>query len=1190
MGTPVEGLPSLEGQGAQQQQLGYDPRANGLARRTTDPPIDGSPAHHLSPQKRSEHPSRSPSDPGNGTFNPAPRDKPKRSGKICGKCGEGLTGQFVRALGDTYHLECFTCHDCGKIVASKFFPVPDKPPGQYPLCETDYFRRLDLICYECGQALRGSYITALDRKYHIEHFTCSVCPTVFGASDSYYEHEGDVFCHFHYSTKFAQRCNGCQTAILKQFVEIYRNGQNQHWHPECYMIHKYWNVRLHSTGQPIEANVAEEDATDQVRENVRKREEEIEAKVNWIWKTLSAFEEKSATCISDMLLHVSNGAYVDGVMAARKFIVHVELLFNAADDLNSQLIGGDPWKIQTGETARKGLTYSREAKLLCKKVVAFFALLTQSQGTGVRRLGVTQELLSLVTGLAHYLKLLIRICLQGALRLERETRNAGGITHFLSQVNSLDGRLEDEAERDQAIEFASLVPQSADNCTVCKNQIEDRCLRKDDMYVHGNCMTCKGCEKEFDVSKINDVTEFTWGHNPQGVFCPNCARTHPDAERGFQRVTKLMQYAHLLKIAHARLMVNLRSSGALPHTSDDPNLAGYDSSQGHRLGNNGSDLEPPHLQNDSRSKSFGGSSSVDPHAGSNATYEQTMTDIKRLRSQRLDKHLSSTMKRARTSRIIDGPDAIEPGGGEPQLRGGMQIVQERDVPSDADNATIGMNSLALDDIARMAAMEQQREQRPNAFRAGGSALLGQDQARLVNGHRREYSGGPKEMPNMGDGRPRTYFSELSPLEYFKIKHLAVLQLGLLLDEGQYNQGELLDLIETKRSTFWGKIGLGKAFKGDKAKGKKGGTSVEKPVSEKATFRQPLELLVEKYGAESTDGVGPGNLKVPVLLQDAVTAMRSMDMSIEGVFRKNGNLKALRELEEEVDARGVELVDLNTKNPVILANLLKRFLRLMPEPVLTLKLYRLFMTANDILDEEKRKKVLHLVCCLLPKPHRDTMEVLFCFLNWVSSFHTVDEETGNKMDIWNIATVMAPNILRESNDKEMKNVDQGAVKVVFDLIENNEEFCEVPEEIMELLHDDSSPELTTKEIMRQWEQRGRTTTQPHTAGSPRNPQGGPSSRKDQRNAPHITQADNNPQAWSGERSVRHVGGAPKPNHGQPNAHNTPPQAYDLSSPNVPYGQKPPGSTESHRTGSPHRHSYRPPPFQQKQTPLGTAGAG
>jgi len=318
-----------------------------------------------------------------------------------------------------------------------------------------------------------------------------------------------------------------------------------------------------------------------------------------------------------------------------------------------------------------------------------------------------------------------------------------------------------------------------------------------------------------------------------------------------------------------------------------------------------------------------------------------MTDIKRLRSTRLDKHLSQTMKRARQSRIIDGSETLGVGE-ESHVRGNMQIVQEREDP-DVDGATLAVNSLALDDIARMAALEQQREQRPNAFRAGGSALLGHDQPRLLNGHRRDFSEGHN---NNNEGRSRTYFSELSPLEYFKLKGFAVLQLGLLLDDNQYNQGELLDLIENKRTNFWGKIGFGKAFQKDKSKPKKGSNAaVEKPVSERATFRQPLELLVEKYGAESTDGVGPGTLRVPALLQDAVTAMRNMDMSVEGVFRKNGNLKALRELEEEIDAKGIEQVNFDSRNPVMLANLLKRFLRLMPEPVLTLKLYRLYMTAN-----------------------------------------------------------------------------------------------------------------------------------------------------------------------------------------------------------------------------------------------------
>lgn len=45
---------------------------------------------------------------------PRDRSKGRRKGsgqqRVCGKCGQQLTGQFVRALGDTYHLDCFTCY------------------------------------------------------------------------------------------------------------------------------------------------------------------------------------------------------------------------------------------------------------------------------------------------------------------------------------------------------------------------------------------------------------------------------------------------------------------------------------------------------------------------------------------------------------------------------------------------------------------------------------------------------------------------------------------------------------------------------------------------------------------------------------------------------------------------------------------------------------------------------------------------------------------------------------------------------------------------------------------------------------------------------------------------------------------------------------------------------------------------
>jgi hypothetical protein len=61
----------------------------------------------------------------------------------------------------------------------------------------------------------------------------------------------------------------------------------------------------------------------------------LETKVTRIWTLLSAFEESSAACISDMLLHVSNGAYIEGSLMAAKFIIHVEVLFEAIDELDA---------------------------------------------------------------------------------------------------------------------------------------------------------------------------------------------------------------------------------------------------------------------------------------------------------------------------------------------------------------------------------------------------------------------------------------------------------------------------------------------------------------------------------------------------------------------------------------------------------------------------------------------------------------------------------------------------------------------------------------------------------------------------------------------------------------------------------------------------------------------------------------
>jgi hypothetical protein len=68
------------------------------------------------------------------------------------------------------------------------------------------------------------------------------------------------------------------------------------------------------------------------------------------------------------------------------------------------------------------------------------------------------------------------------------------------------------------------------------------------------------------------------------------------------------------------------------------------------------------------------------------------------------------------------------------------------------------------------------------------------------------------------------------------------------------------------------------------------------------------------------------------------------MSVEGIFRKNGNIRRLKDLTDAID-RDPSSVDLTQDNAVQLAALLKKFLRELPEPLLTFKLHRLLVASQ-----------------------------------------------------------------------------------------------------------------------------------------------------------------------------------------------------------------------------------------------------
>ena len=362
---------------------------------------------------------------------------------------------------------------------------------------------------------------------------------------------------------------------------------------------------------------------------------------------------------------------------------------------------------------------------------------------------------------------------------------------------------------------------------------------------------------------------------------------------------------------------------------------------------------PPLLRADTRSKSYGGRSSADEQAQP-SSYENTLSDIRRLRSTRMDKHLSNAAtRRGRESQVLQGPGGVptgQPSGqGDGGDGGGFRVVQGKD-QSGQDVARMAFgaqDSIRLDDIPRLVAAEQAKEQRPNASKYARAGLgTVEPQPKLMQSHRRDTSGG-HELEKLGpEGhRQKRYFSELTALEYFIVRHVAVIALEPLL-EGHFNQEELVELIEERaKPTFWGKFG--KAFNKNKKEAK------GKDVAKKGVFGIPLDVLVERDGEECSDGVGPNPLKVPAIVQDAVAAMKTMDMSVEGVFRKNGNIRRLKEIESSMDAKGSsDVVNLNDENPVQVAALLKRFLRTLPDPVLTYKLHKLFITSQSKFNPSK----------------------------------------------------------------------------------------------------------------------------------------------------------------------------------------------------------------------------------------------
>lgn len=165
-----------------------------------------------------------------------------------------------------------------------------------------------------------------------------------------------------------------------------------------------WNVRLNklATGASASDTAILPDADSEVR-----KQQNVIEKVERILKVLSGFEESTAACISEMLVHFTNEEFRNGAIHAKRLVAHVELLLNTLQVIEDKL----------ANTSEPQLTAKpKEAKHLVKKIILFFSTLSEKHEKE-ESASATKGIIYLVTVLAHLLKITIRHALTGALKL-----------------------------------------------------------------------------------------------------------------------------------------------------------------------------------------------------------------------------------------------------------------------------------------------------------------------------------------------------------------------------------------------------------------------------------------------------------------------------------------------------------------------------------------------------------------------------------------------------------------------------------------------------------------------------------------------------------------------------------------------------------------------------------------------------
>eukprot|EP00027_Filamoeba_sp_ATCC50430_P016422 CAMPEP_0168573568 /NCGR_PEP_ID=MMETSP0413-20121227/18608_1 /TAXON_ID=136452 /ORGANISM="Filamoeba nolandi, Strain NC-AS-23-1" /LENGTH=779 /DNA_ID=CAMNT_0008606835 /DNA_START=37 /DNA_END=2373 /DNA_ORIENTATION=- len=103
------------------------------------------------------------------------KQPPQEQWEVCGLCNQSMVaGQTITIIkGKKYHCFCVVCTVCHQPITGVF----GEKDGKY-YCKKDWEDKFNPKCCVCGLALSGQFMHIEDKKYHLDCFKCCKCDRV----------------------------------------------------------------------------------------------------------------------------------------------------------------------------------------------------------------------------------------------------------------------------------------------------------------------------------------------------------------------------------------------------------------------------------------------------------------------------------------------------------------------------------------------------------------------------------------------------------------------------------------------------------------------------------------------------------------------------------------------------------------------------------------------------------------------------------------------------------------------------------------------------------------------------------------------------------------------------------------------------------------------------------------------------